>query len=125
MGYIENSLTKNEVVVARAKITGWSYFNPFNLIIFAFINRWTTEMAVTNERIIFKTGLISIMAHTMPLRKIETVNIEQGIIGRIFGYGNVIVTGTGNQALYFASISSPLQFKKMIDDAVDDAVNTE
>jgi len=123
MGYIEDSLTKGEKVIARAKITRLIYLDPFNFIISAFIRRWSTEMAVTNERIIFKTGLISRTAHTMPLRKVETVNIEQSIVGRIFGYGNVTVTGTGNQTLYFASISSPLRFKKMIDDAVDEAVD--
>jgi hypothetical protein len=45
------------------------------LIIFAFIKRWSTEMAVTNERIIYKTGIISQTVHTMPLINIKTVNI--------------------------------------------------
>ncbi|MDR1857344.1 MAG: PH domain-containing protein [Desulfovibrio sp.] len=119
MSYINDALTANENVIARAKVTGYIYLNPFNLIIFAFIKRWTTEMAVTNERIIHKVGLISRTAHEMPLWKIESININQGILGRIFGFGDVVVTGTGNQFLHFKSISSPLRFKKTISDAAD------
>ena len=55
----------------------------------------------------------------MRLSKIETVEVKQGIIGRIFGYGNVIVTGTGTSSVVLNYVSNPLSVKKKIDSQLD------
>ena len=55
----------------------------------------------------------------MRLSKIETVEIKQGIIGRIFGYGDVIVTGTGISNVVFKYVSNPINVKKEIESQLD------
>ena len=72
--------------------------------------RWLVSNSFT-----FKEGIISRDTEEMRLTKAETVEVKQGIIGRIFGYGNVIVTGTGISNVVFRSVAKPLQVKKDID----------
>lgn len=118
MGYVDSMLADDETVLMRATVTRWCYLNPCNLIIFALIARACTEMAVTSRRLILKRGLIRRDTSEMPLNRVESVNIRQGILGRIFGFGDVIATGTGDSALAFSGIDAPLDFKKAIDAAL-------
>jgi len=55
----------------------------------------------------------------MRLSKVETVEIKQGILGRILGYGDVVVTGTGISNVVFSRVASPLKVKKAIDAQLD------
>lgn len=73
---------------------------------------FTSEFAITNKRIIIKVGLISRRTLEMNLNKIESVNVDQGILGRILGYGTIVVIGTGGTREPFASISNPIEFRK-------------
>ena len=61
----------------------------------AFIRRATTELAVTDHRVIYKSGLLSRHTIEMNRDKVESVDVDQSLLGRIFGYGTVIVRGTG------------------------------
>jgi len=87
-------------------------------LIFA-IYKWlslrATEQGVTNKRVIYKTGIISRKTEEMKLASVETVEITQGIMGRILGYGNIEVTGTGINDLVFKSIDNPMEVKKSIE----------
>ena len=78
----------------------------------AFIERVTSEFAVTNKRVIIKVGLISRRTLEMNLSKIESVNVNQGMLGRMLGYGTIVVVGTGGTKEPFAAISDPLTFRK-------------
>jgi len=76
------------------------------------IEKATSEFAITDKRVIVKVGLISRKTLEMNISKIETVNVNQGILGRMLGYGTVTVVGTGGTKEAFNSISSPLEFRK-------------
>ena len=61
----------------------------------AWFNAWITEIAVTNRRVIYKRGFISRTTAEMQMDKIESVEVDQSILGRILDYGKVTVLGTG------------------------------
>jgi uncharacterized membrane protein YdbT with pleckstrin-like domain len=74
----------------------------------------TSEFAVTNRRVIIKVGLLSRRTLEMMLSKIEAVAVDQGIGGRIFGYGTITVTGTGGTNEPFKQIAGPLEFRRAV-----------
>jgi uncharacterized membrane protein YdbT with pleckstrin-like domain len=61
----------------------------------AAFKRWTTELSVTTHRVIYKRGFIWRHTVEMNMDKVETVNVDQSIMGRILGYGTIHVLGTG------------------------------
>ena len=76
------------------------------------LDRYADEFAVTNKRVIVKTGLISRRTLEMNLSKIESVNVDQSIMGRILGYGTITIIGTGGTRESFPKIANPLLFRK-------------
>jgi uncharacterized membrane protein YdbT with pleckstrin-like domain len=74
----------------------------------------TSEFAVTNKRVIIKVGIIQRRTVEMLLSKVEAIAVNQGILGRILGYGNIVVTGTGGTNEAFNGISSPLEFRRAV-----------
>jgi uncharacterized membrane protein YdbT with pleckstrin-like domain len=80
----------------------------------AFIRRATTELAVTNHRVIYKSGLLSRHTIEMNRDKVESVDVDQSLLGRIFGYGTVIVRGTGGSLEPMRNIGDPLSFRTYI-----------
>jgi uncharacterized membrane protein YdbT with pleckstrin-like domain len=77
----------------------------------AFIQRTTTELAVTDQRVIYKTGLISRHTLEMNRAKVESVTVDQTLLGRIFGYGTVTVRGIGSALEPIRNITDPLNFR--------------
>jgi len=80
----------------------------------AFIRRVTTELAVTDHRVIYKSGLLSRHTIEMNRDKVESVDVDQSFLGRIFGYGTVIVRGTGGSLEPMRNIGDPLTFRTYI-----------
>jgi uncharacterized membrane protein YdbT with pleckstrin-like domain len=80
----------------------------------AFIRRVTTELAVTNQRVIYKAGLIARHTLEMNRSKVESVDVDQTILGRVFGYGTVRVRGTGGSLEPVHDIDNPLSFRSHI-----------
>jgi uncharacterized membrane protein YdbT with pleckstrin-like domain len=80
----------------------------------AFIRRVTTELAVTDHRVIYKTGLLSRHTVEMNRDKVESVDVDQSLFGRIFGYGTVVVRGTGGSLEPIRNIGEPLTFRSHI-----------
>lgn len=80
----------------------------------AFTRRATTELAVTDQRVIYKTGLLA--RHTLEMNrgKVESVTVDQTLLGRVFGYGTIIVRGTGSTLEPIRDISNPLTFRSHI-----------
>jgi uncharacterized membrane protein YdbT with pleckstrin-like domain len=113
--YVQSSLISGEQVVYEAKLH-WIIFVSlkaiFTLFIAPLIAQKTSEFAITNKRIIIKVGLISRRTLEMNLSKIESVNVNQGILGRILGYGTIVVVGTGGTKEPFAGITDPMTFRK-------------
>ncbi len=81
-------------------------------IIESFIYLKTTEIVLTNKRIITKVGLIQRNINEVNLEKIESFNINQNIIQRLLNFGNIEVHGIGKTSINIKGIESPLIFKK-------------
>jgi uncharacterized membrane protein YdbT with pleckstrin-like domain len=80
----------------------------------AWFHRWTTETDVTNMRVVHKTGFIKRRTFEMSLDKVESVDVNQSILGRILNYGDVTVRGVGEGAETIDTIASPLEFRNHI-----------
>jgi len=80
----------------------------------AWFHRWTTETDVTNMRVVHKTGFIQRRTFEMALDKIESVDVDQSILGRILNYGDVTINGVGEGRERIRTISSPLAFRSAI-----------
>jgi uncharacterized membrane protein YdbT with pleckstrin-like domain len=80
----------------------------------AWFHRWTTETDVTNLRVVHKAGFIKRRTFEMSLDKVESVDVNQSILGRIMNYGDVTVRGVGEGAETIKTIASPLAFRSHI-----------
>ena len=130
--YVDSALLPNEQLVAEARPHWAMFVAPGLVVLFGLIAgraggliiflgllwagfRWliysTTEMALTNKRVIAKSGIIRRIVVDVSNTKIEGVTFHQGIIGRIFGYGSVLVRGTGVGQIPIPFIAHPDQFK--------------
>jgi uncharacterized membrane protein YdbT with pleckstrin-like domain len=80
----------------------------------SFVRRATTEFAITDHRVIYKTGLLR--RHTLEMNrgKVESVDVDQTILGRILGYGTIIVRGTGGSLEPIRDIADPLAFRSYL-----------
>jgi uncharacterized membrane protein YdbT with pleckstrin-like domain len=78
------------------------------------LKRTVTEMAVTNKRVIVKTGLAERRTTEILLSRIESVVVDEPAIGRILGYGTVIVRGTGGTPEVFEKIQNPLKLREQV-----------
>jgi uncharacterized membrane protein YdbT with pleckstrin-like domain len=137
MGYAQKHLHDGESIkhlnTLHWIIFGWPLFwlvlavllkgNAFAVLVFlaasaSALSRWidlkTSEFAVTDSRIILKTGLIRRRSIEMNLVQVEGVTIDQGMIGRMLNFGTVAVRGTGGSTDTFALISYPMEFKRAV-----------
>jgi len=85
----------------------------------ALIRRNSTELAVTDRRVIAKFGFISRSTVELNLTKLESVRVEQSVMGRICNYGSVYVTGTGSTMDPIPFISDPIKFRQAVQSATD------
>jgi uncharacterized membrane protein YdbT with pleckstrin-like domain len=77
----------------------------------------TTEIAVTNERIIYKKGLIARHVGELNIDRIEGVSVQQGVLGRFLNYGRVCIRGMGVGEVMLPPIESPIEFRKAVNEA--------
>jgi Bacterial PH domain len=84
------------------------------LLFWRWFTWWTTEIAVTSRRVIYKEGFIRRDTNEMNLDKVESVRVKQSILGRILNYGHVIIIGTGEGETELRSIGNPLQLRNYI-----------
>ena len=80
----------------------------------AFVRRWTTELAVTNRRIVFKSGLFRRHTMEMNMSKVESVDVDQSVMGRILDYGTVTIRGTGGGIEPMRNIANPIAFRNRV-----------
>jgi uncharacterized membrane protein YdbT with pleckstrin-like domain len=79
-----------------------------------FIKQWTTELAVTDRRVIYKERLIARRTLEMNRSRIESVDVYQSILGRLLGYGTITLRGTGGSGEPMPNIEHPLTFRSYI-----------
>ena len=136
--YVDEVLIPGERVLHRARISLW----PFTLYIAAgvllaavvvglFILGWVyvrvkaTEVAITTKRIIFKEGFISRSTVEINLGKVESVRVDQTLMGRMLDYGTLVISGTGMAAAPIQGITNPLAFRKQFMAATDQPAESE
>lgn len=113
--YVNNHLIKDETVAFETKYHWVIFFtlrSIFTLTLAPLIERALSEFVITNRRIIIKTGFIARSTFEMNLSKIESVNVDQSVMGRLLNYGSITIIGTGGTRETFRNISKPLSFRK-------------
>jgi uncharacterized membrane protein YdbT with pleckstrin-like domain len=76
--------------------------------------RWITEIAVTDRRVIYKTGFIRRKTNEMNMEKVESVQVDQSVLGRILDYGDVTILGTGEGFETLKTVAAPLELRNHI-----------
>lgn len=127
MGYVKDHIEPNERIYAATHYH-WAYvalaffflifFGIFLIGIILFVDmifrRYFTEFAVTSDRLIVKRGFIMREVDEVSLDKIESVSISQDILGRLLGYGTMIVRGVGIGEIVLPTIDRPFLFRRAI-----------
>lgn len=146
--YVESNLLNGETIVYEAKYhwmiwapafllsMAWMFavsreegFTGNNLLavgicsLLAFLATYlkliTDVMAITNKRLILKTGLISRNTFELQLSQVETIRVKQSVFGRLLGYGTIVVRGTGSSSDKVSFISNPIDFRNAFLNASD------
>ena len=129
MKFIKSTLPENETIEMEISfhwthaLIAWLYlvFLGWLLVgIYLFVSmhiaKWTTERALTNRRLVIKRGLISRQTEEISFNRIEEVNLNQSMLQRILGSGNIRVTGTGSGEVVMENIDAPLSVQKKINE---------
>ena len=108
MSYIDDSLIEGESIIHRARVSWWSQFGLVLLgivtlvvvlglffLIAAWIKVRSTEIAITNRRVIAKSGFIRRHTVEINLEKVEALRVEQTFLGRMLNYGTIFISGAG------------------------------
>lgn len=136
MTYIQQTLAKDETLLATGKISKWSLFHIYFaallfglsivllpvtglLLLYAYLKIRSTEMGITSKRVIRKSGVVMRDTAEIRLSKVESVSVRQGFLGRIFGYGDVVIAGTGGNGAVMKGVADPLVFRAKVQDAAD------
>jgi len=131
--YVEGALVKDERVVHVGNISLWSLAGPLFLglvllplfgvgLVFwvvAYVKYKTTELAITNKRVIAKFGFISRRTVELNINKVESIQVDQSVLGRIFNFGTLVISGAGDPQAPILGISDPMSFRKAFIEAQD------
>ena len=88
-------------------------------ILMGMVRRNATEMAVTNRRVVIKTGLASRKTIEMMLNKVESIEVNETAFGRMLGYGTIVVIGTGGTPEPFHKVAHPLEFRSQVQQQIE------
>jgi hypothetical protein len=88
-------------------------------ILMGMVRRNATEMAVTNRRVVIKTGLTSRKTIEMLLNKVESIEVSETAFGRMLGYGAIVVIGTGGTPEPFPRVAHPLEFRSQVQQQIE------
>ncbi len=147
MGYVTENLMPGEHVIHRTHLHWIVFFSTVVMVLLAllmfaggnellglplfffllgaalaFVNAvelQTSEFAVTDRRVLVKTGLVSRKSLDLNLAKVESIQVEQGVLGRVLDYGTLVVTGTGGTREKFKNIADPLAFRMHVQDQAE------
>jgi uncharacterized membrane protein YdbT with pleckstrin-like domain len=124
--YIEGALIKDERIVYTGHVSLWqmawlimlgiillpAFGAGLIFLLIAWVKYKTTELAITNKRVIAKFGFISRRTVEINISKIESIQVDQSITGRIFNYGTLLIAGAGDPQAPILGISKPMEFRK-------------
>jgi len=117
-----------EIPFERLREGWWFVWASFVIGIWILINHliilWTTEIVVTSYRFVYKTGLIARNTQEVSLNKIEEITLSQSVWGRIFGYGKLVLRGTGVGVITLPNVDDPIDIRRIIEQAKADLRRT-
>ena len=129
MSYTKRSLKPGERIQLLTSVSYWNviFYLVIGIILMPFtygislvipalswLDRYFTEYSVTSAGSLVKRGIIRRRVGRILKVKVESVNLKQSVLGRIFGYGNVVITGTGGDVLEFRMVQRPIEFMNTI-----------
>lgn len=137
--YIEGALIKDEKVMYIGHISLWSLSHLLALglltlplfglglvlWLMAYIQYKTTELAITNKRVIAKFGFISRKTIELNIARVESIQVNQGVAGRIFNFGTLVISGAGNPQAPIPGISDPMSFRRAFMEAQESAADAK
>jgi len=107
---------------ATSGYTNWALIAPavgVVVLLAAILKRQSSDFAVTNKRVMMKTGIFNTRSIELLLTKVEAIAVNQTFGGRLFGYGDIVVTGSGGTAEAFSDIQAPLEFRRAMQSVTD------
>jgi uncharacterized membrane protein YdbT with pleckstrin-like domain len=133
--YVEGALVKDEKIVHVGHISLWSMWHliaiglillpAFGLGLIVWIVAWvrykSTELAITTKRVIVKVGFIRRSTVEININKVESIQVDQAILGRLFNFGTLVIAGAGTPQAPVAGISAPMEFRKAFIEAQEQA----
>ena len=136
MSYIDESLVEGETLIHRARVAWWSQFWLLFLgfltlvvgvglvfLIWAWIRVRSTELAITSRRIIAKFGFVKRHTVEINLDKVESLRVEQGVLGRFLNFGTIFISGSGTAVAPIPDIADPLVFRRKFMEATNRPMN--
>ena len=88
------------------------------LNLYFFLRSFMREMVLTNQRAVKKEGIITTKTSEIRKKHIEGVSIQQNILQRLFGCGDIVITGTGNSIFKFEDVKEPTEVKRLIENVL-------
>ena len=135
--YVEGALIDGEKVLHQGRVSWWSVWHllvagvvllpvaiGLVLLVWAWIRVKSTELAITNKRVIAKFGFISRNTIEIAIQKVESIQVQQSLIGRMLDFGTLIVSGTGTSHAPIPSISDPMAFRRAFLEAQEGSIRT-
>jgi len=131
MAYLDESLAPGENIVARFDLHWTAKWRLIVYLLLAIptigialigaIYEWirlrSIELGVTNRRVVRKTGIVSRQTEELRLASIETIDLHQSAWGRVFGFGDIVLTGRGESSMIFERLARPIEAKRAIEGA--------
>lgn len=84
-----------------------------------FVRRSSSEFVVTNKRVLVKTGFVRRHSTEILLRQVEGITVDQGILGRMLGFGTIVVEGTGSDRTPYRGIAGPMEFRLAVQEQIE------
>ncbi len=95
------------------------FLGALAILVGGIVRRNATEIAVTSRRVLIKTGLVNRKTLELLLSRIESIGVNESPLGRMLGYGTVVLRGTGGTPEQFDRIANPLEFRKQVQSQVE------
>ena len=117
-GYILGGLLVLAGVIGLGLEIWWlaivSFAVAIPMLAWTYISQMSSEFSITDRRVVIKVGWIRRKTHETMLSKVETIGVEQSLLGRLLDYGTIVVVGTGGSTEPFRNIASPLEFRRQV-----------
>ncbi|MCZ7384563.1 MAG: PH domain-containing protein [Candidatus Methanoperedens sp.] len=105
-----------------ALITIWTIIIPIIVIGIIYLDRSSRKYAITNKRVIGRRGIVSEDFKSSTFKHITSLRVKQGIIGKIFNFGNIIIDTSGSGSGFefiWRYVNNPVQVKNEIEKHID------